>query len=287
MANELRKTLGRNMRYAAMNKQIDSQIQQLQARAATDLNAQSQINALQQQRAANLQQMSAPMNAQEYNEYDDNGYYIGNSTQQQDNNSIGQMMLDGVNHFAQGTSLGWSDEMMGVIGGTGRVIGNGIARAKGYPVNGETFSDAWNNGYQEYRDYARQELQDGYRRNPGISASSEMAGSVMSPVTPFRTKGYTGSTLGNFVAHSKDIARARTSNALGTGVINGIGYTNDNNLNDYMTNIGMGVATNYAGNLLGNWTFGSRNLLHPVGRGVMNGIAESVPYTYNYNRNNR
>ena len=64
MANELRKTLGRNMRYAAMNKQIDSQIQQLQARAATDLNAQSQINDLQQQRAANFQQMSAPMTAQ-------------------------------------------------------------------------------------------------------------------------------------------------------------------------------------------------------------------------------
>ena len=285
MVNELRKTIGRNMRYADMNNQIDNQIGQLQARAAYDLNAQAQINALQQQRNANMQVMKTPMTEQEYAEYNDDGQYIGNSSQPQttpNTNGAGQMMLDGINHFAQGTTLGWSDEMMGAIGGVGRVAGNGIARAMGYSVNGENYLDAWNKGYQEYRDFARQELQDGYQRNPGISATSEIVGSAMSPITPFKTKGYTSSTLGKFVAHPEDIARARQLNAIGNGVINGVGYTDNNNLTDYITNIGMGIGTNYGGTLLGNRVFGSRNSMFPVGRSIMNGFAESVPYVYNY-----
>ena len=36
------------------------------------------------------------------------------------------------------------------IFGSGRVMANGIRRASGYDVNGESFSDAWNKGYQEY-----------------------------------------------------------------------------------------------------------------------------------------
>lgn len=64
--------------------------------------------------------------------------------------------------------------------------------------------------------------------------------------------------------------------------INGVGYTDNNNLTDYITNIGMGIGTNYGGTLLGNRVFGSRNSMFPVGRSIMNGFAESVPYVYNY-----
>lgn len=39
-----------------------------------------------------------------------------------------------------------------------------------------------NNGYQEYRDYARQELQNGYEYSPTISAGAEIIGSTMSPI---------------------------------------------------------------------------------------------------------
>jgi len=125
MANELRKTLGRNMRYANMNEQIDNQIKELEKRTFFDVNAKAQIDALKQQRENNLQYMSQPMTAEEYDEYDDNGEYIGDqssmpasdfTTQDSD---IGQTAIDGVNHFAQGASLGWSDELNGVIGGAG------------------------------------------------------------------------------------------------------------------------------------------------------------------------
>jgi len=105
MANELRKTLGRNMRYANMNEQIDNQIKELEKRTFFDVNAKAQIDALKQQRENNLQYMSQPMTAEEYV-----------TTQDSD---IGQTAIDGVNHFAQGASLGWSDELNGVIGGAG------------------------------------------------------------------------------------------------------------------------------------------------------------------------
>ena len=187
MTNELRKTLGRNMRFAQMNNDIDNQIRQLQTRTSYDVNAQTQIDALNQQKALNEQQMQQPMSEQEYASYDDNGNYIGsnaqqNSVTQQNASRIGQAITDGINHTAQGIALGWSDEAFGAVGGTGRVMANGIRRASGYDVNGESFGDAWNKGYQEYRDFARQELQNGYERNPAISAGSEIIGSAISPI---------------------------------------------------------------------------------------------------------
>ena len=83
MANELRKTLGRNMRFAQMNNDIDNQIRQLQTRTSYDVNAQTQIDALNQQKALNEQQMQQPMSASEYTQYDDNGQYIGAQNTQQ------------------------------------------------------------------------------------------------------------------------------------------------------------------------------------------------------------
>jgi len=125
MINKLRRTLGRNMQYTKANEEIDKQIVQLQIRAPFDLNSQAQIDALKQQRENNLQSMSQPMTAEEYDEYDDNGEYIGNqsamstSDSATQDSSIAQTAIDGVNHFAQGAGLGWSDELNGVIGGAG------------------------------------------------------------------------------------------------------------------------------------------------------------------------
>ena len=42
-----------------------------------------------------------------------------------------------------------------------------------------------NKGYQEYRDFARQELNDGYQRNPIISGLAEFGGALASPIKPF------------------------------------------------------------------------------------------------------
>lgn len=52
-----------------------------------------------------------------------------------------------------------------------------------------------------------QELNDGYQRNPAISAGSKIAGAVISPITPFKARGYTVS-LGKIVSHQEDIARS-------------------------------------------------------------------------------
>lgn len=288
MTNELRKTLGRNMRFARINNDIDNQIKQLQARTAYDVNAQTQINALEQQKTSNEQQMRQPMTEQEYAEYDDNGQYIGNTVQQtsatqQNTDGIGQTLTDGVNHAAQGVGLGWSDELNGAIGGIGRVAANGVMQAMGQNVNGETLGDAWNNGYQEYRDYARQELDDGYKRNPGISAVSEVVGSAISPVKIHKAPGYNGS-LGNWISSAEDIAKSRWINSVGNGVINGAGYTDENNHEDYIKNIGKNVGANVLGTAGGNKLFGSGNEMYQIGRGVMNSAADAVPYTYDYFR---
>lgn len=133
---------------------------------------------------------------------------------------------------------------------------------------------------QEYRDYARQELQDGHQRNPAISAGAEVVGAVASPIKPFKTKEYLDKSWGKFVAHPEDIAKARWLNTVGTGVINGVGYTDQNTPEEYAKNIGMSTIANVGGTLLGNKFFGSGNNMYRAGRGAMNSISNSVPYTY-------
>ena len=257
MTNELRKTIGRNMRYAGMNEQIDNQIKELEKRTFFDANAEAKINVLKQQRENNLQHMEQPMTAEEYSEYDDNGEYIGNkiSTMQAQNmvtqnNGIGQVLADGINHTAQGISLGWSDELNGAIGGVGRVAANGLMRVAGQNVNDESFGDAWNKGYTEYRDFARQELDDGYQRNPVVSGLAEVGGALVSPIKPF-----------------SGMAGAATN-----GVIGGIGMTDANNPAEYAINIGLNTAGSVTGEKLGNMlgdkaknlSFGFSNLSKPA-----------------------
>ena len=127
-----------------------------------------------------------------------------------------------------------------------------------------------------------QELQDGYQRNPAISAGAEVVGAVASPIKPFKTKGYFDKSWGKFVAHPEDIAQARWLNTVGTGVINGVGYTNQNTPEEYAKNIGMSVGANMLGTAIGNRMFGSGNNMYRVGRGVMNTGSQSAPYIYNY-----
>ena len=281
MENKLRRLLGRNLRYTQMNEQLDFAIKQLQNNFSPE--AQMQLNALKQQRQNIDNLMAQPMTDAEYELYDDDGHYLGNNTPptQQDSGGFGQAIADGINHAAQGVSLGWSDEAFGAIGGAGRVMANGVMRAFGQNVNGESFGDAWNKGYQEYRDFARQELQDGYQRNPAISAGAEVVGATMSPITPFKAKGFTGS-LGKVISHPEDIARARWLNTVATGVANGAGYTNQNTLDEYAKNIAMSIGTNAIGTVAGNKAFGRYNDMYKVGRGTMNVGAQITPYVYNY-----
>ena len=281
MANKLRRLLGRNLRYTQMNEQLDFAIKQLQNNFSPE--AQMQLNALKQERQNIDNLMAQPMTDAEYELYDDDGHYLGDNPPptQQNSGGFGQAIADGINHAAQGVSLGWSDEAFGAIGGAGRVMANGVMRAFGQNVNGESFGDAWDKGYQEYRDFAHQELQDGYQRNPAISAGAEVVGATMSPITPFKAKGFTGS-LGKVISHPEDIARARRLNTVATGVANGAGYTNQNTLDEYAKNIAMSIGTNAGGTAFGNKLFGSGNDMYRLGRGAMNVGAQITPYVYNY-----
>ncbi len=176
--------------------------------------------------------------------------------------------LDAIAHAAQGVSLGWADEGYGLIGGTGRALANLGMRAFGYPVNNESFIDAWHKGYTDTRDYARRELQRGFERHPYISTGAEVLGAAFSPIRVYKTRGHVGS-LGNFIAHPRDIEKARTINAIGTGIVNGIGNS-DNILSlDCLGNSLMSAVLNYGGMKVGNQLFGSKNMMNPTGRAFM------------------
>lgn len=253
MTNELRKNIGRNMRYSQMNKEIDNQINRLRSHN-TGSAVQMQINALQQQKSLNEQHMQQPMSEAEYDKYDDNGQYIGN-TPQHNSVGFGQTVADGINHAAQGVSLGWSDEAFGAIGGAGRVIANGLMRATDNNVNGESFGDAWNKGYQEYRNYARQELNDGYQRNPTTSSLAEVGGALASPIKPF--SGMRGAAT--------------------NGVIGGIGMTDNNNPVEYTINIGLNTAGSVAGEKFGSTLENkTNNLLKERAKNLSFGLSKSA-----------
>ena len=279
MTNELRKTLGRNMRYASMNEQIDNEIAQLKGVGSPE--AQMRINALQQQRDANYQQMQQPMTAQEYAQYDDNGYYVGEpvqSTEQpQNTNGFRQMVGDGITHLAQGTTLGWSDEAHGVMGGVKRMYEKW--RDNSNPDIG--YLDTFTQGYRDYRDASREELKDAYRRNPIVSAVAELSG--VSSVPKFaKAAGYVGATLGKRISHPEDISRARWLDTIGTGIANGLGITNHNTVGNYTKNIMGSTFSNALGTMGGNALFGSGNDMHWLGREVMNGTTQTMPYVYDH-----
>lgn len=260
MANELRKTLGRNMRFAKANENIDNQIKQLQAQSFYDVNTQAKINVLEQQKNLNKQQMQQPMSASEYAQYDDNGQYIGAQNTQQimqskQTNGLGQKTVDTVNHAAQGIGLGWSDEINGIIGGAGHVLANGIMRVFGQDVSGESFGDAWKKGYSEYRDFARQELNDGYKRNPVISGLAEVGGALISPIKLF----------------------SGTTGAVANGVVGGVGMTDTNNPAEYAINIGLNTAGSVAGEKFGNVLENkTNNLLKERAKNLSFGLSKST-----------
>ena len=88
-----------------------------------------------------------------------------------------------------------SDEAHGVMGGVKTMYENW----RDNNLTGDNYIDTFKQGYQEYRDASRQELNDGYVRNPVVSGLAEVAGAVMSPIKIHSPRGYTGS-LGSIVS---------------------------------------------------------------------------------------
>ena len=86
-----------------------------------------------------------------------------------------------------------SDEAHGVMGGVKTMYENW----RDNNLTGDNYIDTFKQGYQEYRDASRQELNDGYARNPLISGLAEVAGAVMSPIKIHSPRGYTGNISNN------------------------------------------------------------------------------------------
>ena len=270
----IRKNLSRNMYLSNQNQAIEDEIKRLRQMSAFDINAQNKINELEKQKTQNYQTMASPITKQETLQYDDYGHFVGeqqnNGIQNAPNNGgILQTVQDGISHAASGISQGFFDEANGVIGGAGRVMANAAMRAFGQPVNGESISDAWNKGYTEYRDYARQELADGAERNPGVSLAGEVVGSLASPIK-------VANTNKRWLLHPEKIINARKTNALANGTISGIGYTDNENasVGDYAANVAFGVGGGLAGSAAGNKFFKSvNNIIDEAGRAGANATA--------------
>ena len=279
MENKLRRLLGRNLRYTQMNEKLDAAIQQLQGNSSPE--AQMQLNALQQQRQNIDNLMAQPMTDAEYELYDDDGHYLGDNPPptQQNSGGFGQAIADGINHAAQGASLGWSDEAFGAIGGAGRVMANGVMRAFGQNVNGESFGDAWDKGYQEYRDFARQELQDGYQRNPAISAGAEVVGALATPIKPFAAKDRVN-MFGKVYHTTQDLITAGPRTAVANGIIGGVGITNNHNPWDYVQNTAFSTAGNFIGNRIQNRLLGI-NDMYKKSRMMIDGLSNIGASTTN------
>ena len=127
-----------------------------------------------------------------------------------------------------------------------------------------------NKGYQEYRDYARQELQDGYQRNPTISGLAEVGGALASPIKPFKAKDRIN--MFDKVYHTThDLAIAGPRTAIANGVIGGIGITAGNNPLDYAQNIAFSTIGNLAGNKL-NTKIHRVNDMYPIRRKIVEGL---------------
>ena len=127
-----------------------------------------------------------------------------------------------------------------------------------------------NKGYQEYRDFARQELQNWYERNPAISSLAEVGGALVSPIKPFKAKDRID--MFDKVYHTtRDLAIAGPRTAIANGVIGGIGITDNNNPWDYAQNIAFSTAGNLAGNKI-NTKMHGLNDMYSVRRKMIEGF---------------
>ena len=68
-----------------------------------------------------------------------------------------------------------SDELHGVMGG----VKNMYQNWRNDNISSDNYIDTFKQRYQQYRDASRQELNNGYQRNPLVSAGSEIISSAI------------------------------------------------------------------------------------------------------------
>ena len=116
------------------------------------------------------------------------------------------------NGAIQGLSLGYGDEIEGAISG----LGYGLASLNSnWNKKGESFSDAFSRGYQQYRDNRRNQLSEGKEKAPMLTNSAEIVGSTLSPFNKI-------GAASAYAPRSVQMAKAGTV-AVRNGMINGVG----------------------------------------------------------------
>lgn len=167
----------------------------------------------------------------------------------------------------QGLSLGWADEAEGVMGGLGYGLGS---LNKDWNKKGESFSQAYNRGYEKYRDERRNVLSEGYQKEPVLTAGSEIAGSIANPIK------FTGISS---KAPLHIMNRKNLLDSLANSGVYGMGASKDDT-KDYVKNIATGGIGGTAGHIAGNILLG-RGRAHPLMRksvGAAIGFATQSAY---------
>lgn len=202
-----------------------------------------------------MAKMTGPLGDISY--YDEN---LHKDEKPQQNGVFGNVLKKGeqlASAGLNGLSLGFADEMEGVMGG----LGYGLASLNPkWNKSGESFWDAAKRGYADARDNRRNVLAQGQKDMPVAMGIAEAAGSIAS--NPY------GKILG--ASKTAPLAMKAAGN-FKTGIANGLTYgagvTEDNTPQEYAKNMALGAAGNMGGNTLSNQLYG-RNA-HPLIRGTV------------------
>lgn len=174
---------------------------------------------------------------------------VAESAKNSDESSFGTKLADLTGTAAQAASYGFSDEINGLIGGAGETLAYPFLKGKeGY--NRSSAADAFQNGYEEYRDYTRDRLNNAQENMPVAATAAETAGTFLAPSKILPLK--------NEPMFTRNILSNAQKYAIGRGVANGIGESEGTDINDYANNITRNVSGNLMGSQVGTHFLGKK-----------------------------
>lgn len=148
------------------------------------------------------------------------------------------------------------------MGGVGYGIGS---LNKNWNKRDESFSKAYQRGYEKTRDGRRGILREGYKKAPILTGASEAIGAGLSPIK---------FTKVSQTAPLSVIKRKNLLDAVSNGSVYGAGIS-ENTAQNYAKNISRGIVGNYAGFALGEKFYGRGNN-RPLARAVMSGLSDNT-----------
>lgn len=119
--------------------------------------------------------------------------------------------------IAQGATLGFSDEMAGLVGGAMNLM------------RGKSFGE----GYRGTRDVAREQAQAYRERQPATALAAEMGGGLLT--------GGVGGGRALAGATGRQLAARGAATGAGLGAVQGLGYTEADSLGDIAKDVGAGA----------------------------------------------